>query len=78
MFAPLLLVLVGLASFAVATVIGIAALVAVGVICFLLAGLLFVTAPMIAMFKGQMYENRPTRPTAAARRTSRFRRTRRR
>lgn len=56
---PPLLVFAGLGLLAVSMIVGLRAVAAIGVACLLLAGVLFLGAPMVAMFKSQIHENRP-------------------
>jgi hypothetical protein len=57
---PPLLVVAGLALLAASLVIGLRALAAVALACLLLAGVMFLGAPMVALFKSQIHEGRPS------------------
>lgn len=56
---PPLLVVAGLALLAASLVIGLRALAAAALLCLLLAAVLFLGAPMVAVFKSQIHEGRP-------------------
>lgn len=58
---PPLLVFAGFGLLAVSLIVGLRALAALAVACLLLAGVLFLGAPVVALFKSQIHENRPQR-----------------
>lgn len=60
--APVVLAAVGLLAMVGAVMVGLRPLVAVGAACFVLSGLLFLGAPVVAMFKSQLHENRRPAP----------------
>jgi hypothetical protein len=60
--APVLSGLLGFFAVVGAVMLNVRSLWAVGVGLFVLSGLLFVGAPVVAMFKSQLHENRPPGP----------------
>ena len=56
---PPLLVLAGFGLLAVSLIVGLRALAALALACLLLAAVLFLGAPLVALFKSQIHENRP-------------------